>query len=361
MTAAAASATARKPIEPPKTAKAHTATVAPAAAKPAAKPAAVVAPVAAPSRTAASTVSIGAVAKPALGLYTPGGTVAGAAPAAKAEKDDGAAPLAIAAGGVIAGSGHVMVDIQASDSGYDNKIYFSTDNFKTKQYIGVDNKTGSVDLGSFKEGTKIQFGIDNGQGNFFKTGSAAENTDNFEHARMTAASDGGVQIGFEDLQGGGDRDFNDAIIKVRNVPAAAPAAVPPAASDAKTNHSGLGDGTNPGQGAGTANSPNQGVNNPGGTKAAVPPVAAAAHPVVPATPAKPVVAAAPAKASAAEVKAAAQVKAAAAAKPAPKPVAAAPLKDNRSGLGDGTNPGQGAGTINSPNTGTLNPGGMKKA
>ena len=33
---------------------------------------------------------------------------------------------------------------------------------------------------------------------------------------------------------------------------------------------------------------------------------------------------------------------------------------NRSGLGDGTNPGQGAGRENSPNTGTNNPGGKKK-
>lgn len=367
MTAAAASATARKPIEPPKPAK-----VAPA------KPAAVAKPVAAAAKPVApaSTVSIGAAAKPALGLYTAGGTVAGAAAAPAVEKEkEVAAPLAIADGGVIAGKGNVVVDIQASDSGYDNKIYYSTDNFKTKQYIGVDNKTGSVDLGSFKEGTKIQFGIDNGQGNFFKTGSAAENTDKFEHAKMTGTSDRGVQIGFEDLQGGGDRDFNDAIIKVRNVAAPAPATVPAPNADAKTNHSGLGDGTNPGQGAGTVNSPNQGTNNPGGTKAEAPapvaappkqdvpaPVAAAPKPEVAASakpaetsPAKTTVPAAPTK------PAAAPAKAPAAAKPAPQPVPVTPLKDNRSGLGDGTNPGHGAGTVNSPNTGTLNPGGVKKA
>ncbi len=31
------------------------------------------------------------------------------------------------------------------------------------------------------------------------------------------------------------------------------------------------------------------------------------------------------------------------------------VKDNRSGLGDGTNPGQGIGKTNSPNQGTNNP------
>lgn len=372
MTAVATSATARKPIEAPKPTKASIATAAPAAAK----PAAVVAPVAAASKTVASTVSIGANSKPALGLYTPGGTVAGAAspaPAAKADKEkEVAAPLQTAAGGVIAGNGHVIVDIQASDSGYDNKIYYSTDNFKTKQYIGVDNKTGSVDLGTFKAGTKIQFGIDNGQGNFFKTGAASENTDKFEHAKMTGTSDGGVQIGFEDLQGGGDRDFNDAIIKVRNVPV--PPATPTPASTAgdKTNRSGLGDGTNPGQGGGTVSSPNQGTNNPSGTKTTAAPAkpvvpaapatpvvhAEPAKPAVPATPAKPAVPATPAKPEVPAAKAKPEVPAA----PAKPVVPAAPVvRDNRSGLGDGTNPGHGAGTVNSPNTGTLNPGGIKKA
>lgn len=361
------------------------------------KVAAVAAPVVAAAKTVAPTVSIGSNVKPSLGLYTASGTAA-AAPAKAAEKKNADAPtaLSIGAGGVIAGSGHVVVDIESSDSGYDNKIYYSTDNFKTKQYIGIDNKTGSVDLGTFAAGTKIQFGIDNGQGNFFKTGTAAENTDRVEHAELTGTSDGGVRIGFEDLQGGGDRDFNDAIITVRNVPPAAPTAsaatVVASTSDPKTNRSGLGDGTNPGQGAGSANSPNQGTSNPGATKAAAPaPVVAAPKPVVPVpqpakpaapptapvavksgapasikpaepSPAKAAVPAAPAKPGTAEVKAPAQSKdkAPVAARPAPQPTPAAQVKDNRSGLGDGTNPGQGAGTVNSPNTGTLNPGGLKK-
>jgi hypothetical protein len=398
MTTVASNAPASKPIA------AAARSIKPSIPAPAPKKvAAVAAPVVAAAKTVAPTVSIGTNVKPNLGLYTASGSTA-AAPAKAAEKKDADAPaapaaLSIGAGGVIAGSGHVVVDIEASDSGYDNKIYYSTDNFKTKQYIGIDNKTGSVDLGTFAAGTKIQFGIDNGQGNFFKTGTAADNTDNFEHAKMTGTSDGGVRIGFEDLQGGGDRDFNDAIIKVRSVPAAAPAA-----TDSKTNRSGLGDGTNPGQGAGTANSPNQGINNPGGTKAAAPapvvaapkpvvvPVAPAAKPVVVPVPqaAKPVVpvalpvkpaapppapvvakmpvpasvkpvAPSPAKAVVPAAPAQSKDKAPVVAKSAPQPAPAAQVNDNRSGLGDGTNPGQGAGTVNSPNTGTLNPGAIKKA
>ena len=230
------------------------------AAKPAPKPAP-------PPPKPASVVNIGK-SPPNLGLYSAGGTTA-ARPAAAPPPPPKPEILAVSAGGVVAGKGNVVVDIQASDSGYDNKIYYSTDNFKTKTYIGVDNQTGSVDLGSFKPGTKIQFGIDNGQGNFFRTGGAAANTDKFDHAKATKTA-AGVTIGFEDLKGGGDRDFNDAIIQVRSVapgsvkPSATVPAPAPATATAppKTNASGLGDGTNPGQGGGTANSPNQGVNNP---------------------------------------------------------------------------------------------------
>lgn len=245
-----------------------------AAAKPASKLATPVKVV------SSSSVALGGQSKPNLGLYSPTGTVAKAAtpaPAAKAAAPaappkaaapvKAAAPakpevLATNANGVVAGQGRVVVDINASDSGYDNKIYYSTDNFKTKHYIGIDNQTGSVDLGTFKPGTTIQFGIDNGQGDFFKTGAASANADKFQHAQTSKTSTGGVRIGFEDLRGGGDRDFNDAIINVRSVPVSAPPVSNPPASNG--NRSGLGDGTNPGQGAGTANSPNLGTNNPGG-------------------------------------------------------------------------------------------------
>lgn len=141
----------------------------------------------------------------------------------KISKAKSESPDSESAGTFTAGKGDVVVDIKNSDSGYDNKIYWSTDNFKTKHYVGVDNNTGSVNIGKFAEGTKIEFGIDNGSGQFFRTGAAANNSDNLEHAKVTK-TDAGTQIGFEDLQGGGDNDFNDAIIKVRNLPPTADAA-----------------------------------------------------------------------------------------------------------------------------------------
>jgi hypothetical protein len=136
--------------------------------------------------------------------------------------------LATNANGVVAGKGRVVIDIEAPDSGYSKIIYYSTDNFKTRQYVGIDNETGTVDVGSFKPGTTIQFGIDNGQGDLFRTRGKAANSDKVDHTKVSKLADGGVRVGFEDLRGGGDRDFNDAIIKVRSVPVEAATPTAPA-------------------------------------------------------------------------------------------------------------------------------------
>ncbi|MBC7499552.1 MAG: DUF4114 domain-containing protein [Herminiimonas sp.] len=318
-----------------------------------------------------------------LGLYGANGSAATPA----ATKTGGTAN---SDGSYTTGKDAVSITIEKSDSGYNNKIYFSTDNFKTRQLVGIDNQTGTINIGSFAAGTKIDFGIDNGQGDFFRTGGASANSDNFQHMQSSAVAGGGQQVGFEDLRGGGDRDFNDAIITVRNVPAA----------EVKDNRSGLGDGSNPGKGSGTANSPNTGTLNPSAVKtpAAAPdsvPAIAKPAPAVPVVGAPQVAQIAIPKPASASIVSAANpapvaipsvakplvAVAAVMAKPVAIPVVAvakpfipvappvapaktavitaSPEKDNRSGLGDGTNPGKGSGTVTSPNTGTLNPSAAK--
>lgn len=270
-----------------------------------------VAPVAKLTGAAAVKVSIGKESPAPSGVYTralaaPKASYSASAPAATPLASALADPAAY-----VAGDGPVVVDVMHSDSGYENRIYWSSDNWQTANFIGIDDQTATVNLGTFKPGTKLEFGIDNGNGDFFRTGSAAANSDNFQHAKVSRATDG-VLVGFEDLRGGGDRDFNDAFIKVRSLPAAVPAparVVVPAPAK---------------------------VAVPAPAKVDVP---APARVVVPA-PAKTVVTV-PAKRS-------------------PAPAKTQPVPDNRSGLGDGTNPGQGVGTVRSPNTGTNNPGGVKK-
>ena len=65
--------------------------------------------------------------------------------------------------------------------------------------------------------------IDSQSGTFYS--DIALNSDGFDHAALLLASNG-VIIGFEDLYGGGDRDYNDLIVHVSGViPVPAPTAV----------------------------------------------------------------------------------------------------------------------------------------
>ncbi|MEI8038719.1 MAG: DUF4114 domain-containing protein [Verrucomicrobiota bacterium] len=83
-----------------------------------------------------------------------------------------------------------------------------------------------VNLGSFKAGTALDFFLiasgATGGTDFFSTNSSL-NKDGIIHS-VTMAANGSTYliIGFEDLKGGGDRDFNDVVIAVEVTPSIVP-------------------------------------------------------------------------------------------------------------------------------------------
>lgn len=268
------------------------------------------APKAAPVRTPSAVVNISKPSAPS--VYNAVGTLAKTAAPVAVPKIQPITPTAPGDGGFVAGTDEVVVDIKASDSGYENQIFWSSDNFVTRHALGIDNHTATVSLGNFAPGTKIDFGIVNGAGQFFRTGGAALNADRFAHTTATDIS-GGKRIGFEDLYGGGDKDFNDAIIEVRSR-ARTPAAAAAAAATA------------------TATATAVPVPVPVAAAAAAPNIVSPKPLAVPPLPAAPVLS-----------------------RPTVDNSSTNTTNNNRSGLGDGSNPGQGAGKVNSPNTGTNNP------
>jgi hypothetical protein len=52
-----------------------------------------------------------------------------------------------------------------------------------------------------------------GNGTFF-TGPQSRNSDGLHHANVLDVGSGAFSVGFEDIAGGGDQDFNDAIFRV---------------------------------------------------------------------------------------------------------------------------------------------------
>jgi hypothetical protein len=135
---------------------------------------------------------------------------------------------------VVTNTGNVTATFVGGEAGYSDTLYL----------VGrsgpiFNNKTSSigsiVDLGSFAAGTELVFRLNalvsgtptNGTSYDYFTGPADRNPDGIEHAAANTVGNSTV-VGFEDLLGGGDRDFNDLTFSFTNT--AATAAVPEPAS-----------------------------------------------------------------------------------------------------------------------------------
>jgi hypothetical protein len=132
------------------------------------------------------------------------------------------AHAAVADGGlgarIFANGSPVRVTVLEAESGYTSEIWVLE---PVRRLIGADADTGrSVELGPLSAGVEIVFGIRVLEtGDEFRTGPGARNPDGLPHAFVVATNDGRAQVrvGFEDLLGGGDNDFNDVLFEVSGV------------------------------------------------------------------------------------------------------------------------------------------------
>lgn len=136
-------------------------------------------------------------------------------------------------GGSIYGTGgEVTIDIPPADSGFENELelfYSWTDagrNLVDKITLEIDNHISSINLGTIAVGKELVFGIFSQEGTFL-TGSGARNANGLKHATIAAGPTAtgfseSWLVGFEDLRGGGDRDYNDAVFRVNQKAQAVP-------------------------------------------------------------------------------------------------------------------------------------------
>ena len=115
----------------------------------------------------------------------------------------------------VAENGEVTLTFLGSDAGYTDVLMFLGSSIFTGHLTDV----GTVfDLGSFAAGTELTFQLHvNNTGNDFYTGPESANFDGVLHARAVLNGSKEAVVGFEDLQGGGDRDYNDLEFRVTNV------------------------------------------------------------------------------------------------------------------------------------------------
>lgn len=116
--------------------------------------------------------------------------------------------------------GDVVVKVLPASAGYTSELgfYKGPDAGQRKLMIATNRQQGTIktisaqELGSWgvKSGDELVFGIyvQNTRQTFLM-GEGSRNPDGIAHAKVTIQSPTKATVGFEDLFGGGDRDYND--------------------------------------------------------------------------------------------------------------------------------------------------------
>ena len=114
---------------------------------------------------------------------------------------------------IYAGGGEVIVKVLPSDAGYTSELYLSSP--APARFIATNRDTNTVvNLGVYPAGQELIFKIHVRNTNKdFYTGPASRNSDNKLHAAADLPAYGPSTVGFEDLDGGGDQDFNDNMFR----------------------------------------------------------------------------------------------------------------------------------------------------
>jgi hypothetical protein len=125
-----------------------------------------------------------------------------------------------------AAGGEITIRFEGSDARYNSRISV---NGSPEIFANHGTAPGTeLSLGEFDADTPLDVVLHVlNTSQVFHTGSGALNLDGLAHAFITVA-DGRTFVSFEDLVGGGDRDFNDHMFSLTNVvlsPAPEPSAL----------------------------------------------------------------------------------------------------------------------------------------
>ncbi len=133
----------------------------------------------------------------------------------------------------VATTGDVIATKLPASAGFSSNLFLDTPG-NTLGIIFNNHTTPdgtTMNLGSFTAGTELVFRIFViNTGRSFFTGPASRNPDNVFHAVVdTAFAPGETLVGFEDLFGGGDQDYDDNRFSFTNVGTVVPP-IPPVSS-----------------------------------------------------------------------------------------------------------------------------------
>ena len=108
----------------------------------------------------------------------------------------------------------LIVTFVMGDTAYNDQFGFWS---PVKRSLGTAHGTSPgiiYDLGNYTNGTKLVFYLINDPGNTWLSGCGARNPDGVAHAYIKPISDDTYNPGWDDWYGGGDREYNDAVLNI---------------------------------------------------------------------------------------------------------------------------------------------------
>ncbi len=114
------------------------------------------------------------------------------------------------------GLGDVTVEVLASDAGFTSELWLVSPG--APRFIATNRDTGLIaNLGTFPAGEMIFELRVRDTGFAYQTGPGVRNPDGLAHADVTPETGLSYLVGFEDIFGGGDMDYNDCVFRFTGV------------------------------------------------------------------------------------------------------------------------------------------------
>jgi hypothetical protein len=121
----------------------------------------------------------------------------------------------------VATTGDVILTFLFKEAAFSNDLFLEGNNSVIlNNQTAVPNIT-QINLGSFAANSLLTFKMTVSNTGFsFFTGDSSLNPDGFNHALFDKEAGKPLIVGFEDILGGGDKDYNDLVFSLTNVYAA---------------------------------------------------------------------------------------------------------------------------------------------
>ncbi len=122
-----------------------------------------------------------------------------------------AAAEPILGGQLYSTGGTIQIEVLPATAGLTSELFLLEP--EPEVFIATNRQVGTVvEIGPYPVGAELIFGI-RVRGNEFRIGPADRNPDGLIHAQVDFIDDDTAIVGFEDLFGGGDRDYDDNVFR----------------------------------------------------------------------------------------------------------------------------------------------------